>query len=85
METFHAKCENQGPTLTVIRTKQGYIFGGYAPDSWESGDMLWKANPNTFIFTLVNPNGIPPTKYPLKAGILKVFFLNLALLTHNPR
>eukprot|EP00957_Ditylum_brightwellii_P175044 13327643-Ditylum_brightwellii.AAC.1 len=33
---FHAKCDNQGPTLTVIRTTGGYIFGGYCDTPWSS-------------------------------------------------
>lgn len=30
---FHEKCDNKGPTLTIIRTNQR-IFGGYNADCW---------------------------------------------------
>ena len=27
---FHAKCDNKGATITVIRSTDGFIFGGFA-------------------------------------------------------
>jgi len=38
---FHATCDNKGPTVTVIKSAQGYIFGGatdasWVPDYWSS-------------------------------------------------
>ena len=32
-ETFHSKCDNKGPTITVVKSG-GYIFGGYTEESW---------------------------------------------------
>ena len=32
--TFHKHCDNIGPTLTIIKSKKGWIFGGYASKSW---------------------------------------------------
>jgi hypothetical protein len=60
--TFHNKCDNKGPTVTIIKCTNGYIFGGYNPSSWnKSGDY---SNSNgAFLFTLKNPHSIPPTKY----------------------
>ncbi|KAH3817458.1 hypothetical protein DPMN_118994 [Dreissena polymorpha] len=34
--TFHQKCDNQGPTVTVLYNQQGSIYGGYASSSWNS-------------------------------------------------
>ena len=31
--TFHSKCDNKGPTVTIIRVGK-YIFGGYTSTSW---------------------------------------------------
>ncbi|CAH3143484.1 unnamed protein product [Pocillopora meandrina] len=31
--TFHSKCDNKGPTATIIRVGK-YIFGGYTSTSW---------------------------------------------------
>ena len=32
------------------------------------GSGSWKTAQNSFLFSLVNPSGIPPTKMPLKSG-----------------
>jgi len=33
---FHEKCDDRGPTLTVIETSDGNVFGGFTPISWSS-------------------------------------------------
>lgn len=45
----------------------GYLFGGYAHAPWNSSDT-YTNDPRAFIFTLVNPNSIPPTRYLIKGG-----------------
>jgi hypothetical protein len=63
---FHRCCDNQGPTMTVIRSKDGgYIFGGYTSVSWRSTEKYAEDMNGPFLFTLINPHGIPPTKYPV--------------------
>ena len=32
--TFHSRCDNKGPTVTIIRVSGTYIFGGYTSLSW---------------------------------------------------
>ena len=34
---FHRKCDNKGPTLTVVETIKNKKFGGYAALDWKSG------------------------------------------------
>jgi len=71
---FHEKCDNKGPTLTVIRSNNDYLFGGYTPQPWISGDEVRLiSSPDTFIFTLLNPYNIPPTFFlpqDTSAGII---------------
>ena len=55
---FHAKCDNQPRTLTIIKTTEGYIFGGYTAVAWDSSSG-YKADPNAFIFSLVNVRSTP--------------------------
>jgi len=62
---FHSKCDNKGPTITIIQSKGGYLFGGFTSQSWE-GNNVYKADPTSFIFTLTNPHSLPPTQYPIK-------------------
>ena len=33
-ESFHKCCDNKGPTLVVIKSREGWIFGGYTTQSW---------------------------------------------------
>ena len=33
-ESFHEYCDNKGPTLIVIKSSGGWIFGGYTTQSW---------------------------------------------------
>ena len=33
-KAFHESCDGEGATLTIIRCTNGYVFGGYNPDSW---------------------------------------------------
>ena len=62
---FHNRCNNQGATITIIRSNNGYLFGGYASVPWTSSGS-YMADDKAFLFTLINPHNIPPTKYILK-------------------
>ena len=33
-ESFHQCCDDKGPTLVIIRSIDGWIFGGYTTQSW---------------------------------------------------
>ena len=37
---FHYYCDNKGPTLIIIKSSGGWIFGGYTTKSW-SGDCIY--------------------------------------------
>ena len=39
-ESFHEFCDDKGPTLIVIKSIDGWIFGGYTTQSW-SGDGIY--------------------------------------------
>ena len=32
---FHSKCDKIGPNITLIKTKKGYVFGGFTFKNWE--------------------------------------------------
>ena len=34
-ESFHKCCDNKGPTLVIIKSPKGWIFGGYTTQSWK--------------------------------------------------
>ncbi|CAF2666924.1 unnamed protein product [Rotaria sp. Silwood2] len=68
---FNSRCNNQGPTMTIIQSKNNYLFGGYTAIPWASDKYAYKNDATAFLFTLTNPHNIPPTKYiinPDKTG-----------------
>jgi hypothetical protein len=52
-DDFHSKCDNHANTLTVIKTTNGNIFGGYTEQLWNH-TIGYKTDKNAFIFSLVN-------------------------------
>ena len=51
---FHKYCDNKGPTLTIIKTTNNKIFGGFTPLNWESnesGENKYDKSNQTFIFS----------------------------------
>uniref|UniRef100_A0A7S1BY61 TLDc domain-containing protein n=1 Tax=Corethron hystrix TaxID=216773 RepID=A0A7S1BY61_9STRA len=58
---FHEKCDNQGSTVTVVKSTEGYVFGGFADLPWSSrGD--YKASSRAFLFSLKSHSGSGSTK-----------------------
>ena len=55
---FHAKCDSKPATLTVIKTTNGCVFGGYTALGWDSSSG-WRADPHAFLFSLVNVRCAP--------------------------
>ena len=50
---FHNYCDNRGPTLTIIKTTNNKIFGGFTPLNFESyGGIKYDKDDQTFIFSL---------------------------------
>ncbi len=47
-QDFH-KCDNNGSTITIIKSNFGNIFGGYADIPWTS-EGGYKIDPNAFLF-----------------------------------
>ncbi|CAF3484948.1 unnamed protein product [Adineta steineri] len=66
-EDFHRCSDNQGPTLTIIQSKENeYLFGGYTSQGWTSSGNYAEDKNNPFLFTLINPHNILPTRYTIK-------------------
>ncbi|KAL0234331.1 hypothetical protein PCE1_001367 [Barthelona sp. PCE] len=53
---FHQKCDNRGPTVTIVYTPDGAIFGGFTPVPW---GVLLDSHPDasgtSFLFSLCRP------------------------------
>ena len=48
-KSFMNKCNGKCPTLAVIKTTNGYVFGGYTTQMWKQGEV--KDN-NAFVFSI---------------------------------
>jgi len=48
---FHSKCDGKGPTVVIVLTTTGNIFGGYSAVSWASSGGYYKAE-TSFLFRI---------------------------------
>ncbi|RGB29248.1 hypothetical protein C1646_766830 [Rhizophagus diaphanus] len=54
--TFHERCDNEGPTVTIARVKNSNeILGGFNPLNWES-NREYRETKESFIFSLDKDN-----------------------------
>ena len=51
-ESFHKLCDGKSPTITIIESNHGNIFGGYTPIPWSSDNMYHSWNGESFLFSL---------------------------------
>lgn len=63
--TFHQKCDNQGPTVTLLYNPQDTVYGGYTVMNWNTGRSgNYETDYTSFMFRL-RYNGSPaPCKFP---------------------
>ena len=69
---FHAKCDNQPRTLTIITTSKGNICGGYSEVVWDTTSG-YKDDPNAFLFSLKSLVALPML-IPIKSGGVNAIF-----------
>jgi hypothetical protein len=48
---FHRHCDGIANTITVVKSSNGNIFGGYTNAAWDSSND-WKADSGAFLFSL---------------------------------
>ena len=71
--SFHAKCDGQTKTLTVVQAaKSGYVFGGYAEMAWDSSGYS-KTDPRAFLFSLTNGHGASQLMPVRSSGEMALF------------
>jgi alpha-tubulin suppressor-like RCC1 family protein len=64
--TFHARCDNKGETMTIIRLVNGSLIGGYAAAGWNGASSGYVTNAgNSFLFgiTAAEYSGCTNTSY----------------------
>jgi hypothetical protein len=76
---FHRYCDSFAPTVSIIQTDFGNIFGGYTAIPWSSATLRAdQTDPTAFLFTLKNTLNIPPTKFPVAKDYQQ------CAISHNP-
>jgi hypothetical protein len=62
---FHERCDDMGPTLSLIKDVDGNVFGGFAQKSWSSSALTkWLSDRSVFLFSVLNPHGTSPVLFP---------------------
>lgn len=73
-DNFHSCCDYQGPTVIILKTTRGFVFGGYTSESWDkSGEF--KCDNDSFLFSM-NFQRI----YPINANTKAIY----CLTTYGP-
>ena len=67
---FHDICNGKGPTVTIVKGKNGHIFGGYVTVPFSS-DEKPHYDENAFLFSLTNLK-----KFPIKIKEQAVYHLD---------
>ena len=62
---FHQKCDNQGPTVTVLYNPQGSVYGGYTGINWDQSGT-WGDDSTAFLFQLQYNGSTTINKFPCK-------------------
>ena len=60
---FHERCDNNSPTITLIKTEEGIRFGGYTTKTWNK-DEECKQDDEAFLFNINLRK-----KYEIKKGV----------------
>ena len=55
LTAFHSKCDNKGPTITVVKSGEN-IFGGFTEKSWTSKCIDFSGKQRFYIFDAYAPN-----------------------------
>jgi hypothetical protein len=64
--TFHTKCDNKGPTVTILYGTNGTVHGGYTSQSWTSSAQGYFAtDPKAFIFQFRCEGGANLQRIPI--------------------
>lgn len=56
---FHSKCNNINNTLTIIKTNDDHVFGGFTTKTWNARQGALKDNKNAFVFSFVTNKFYP--------------------------
>ncbi|EXX71837.1 hypothetical protein GLOIN_2v1670067 [Rhizophagus irregularis DAOM 181602=DAOM 197198] len=65
---FHAKCDDKGPTIVVVKIiNSEQIVGGYSPIFWDLSNN-YKTTSESFLFSFTNKNDLQTAKVAYSTG-----------------
>jgi len=50
--SFHSACDNQGPTVVIVETATGNVFGGFTDISWGTVTNNYAQSTKSFVFSI---------------------------------
>ena len=53
-ENFKQHCNNKGPTLTIIKSENNEIFGGFTKCNWTNENFAYSYDECAFLFSITN-------------------------------
>ncbi|TNV80406.1 hypothetical protein FGO68_gene5177 [Halteria grandinella] len=53
---FHKLCDNKQKTLTIVKTTEGFIIGGYTSQLWNHNAGGWKIDQSAWLFNIDQPS-----------------------------
>ncbi|XP_076099517.1 interferon-induced protein 44-like [Mytilus galloprovincialis] len=70
--TFHMKCDNKGPTVTIMYNTSHSVYGGYTSLSWGS-TKGYRNDGSAFIFRFYQNGNWRPIKLPIKITSYSIY------------
>lgn len=70
--TFHNRCNNRGPTVTLLYNTYDSVFGGYTSVSWRSVGG-YQTDVKAFLFRLYNYANWSPAKMPVRNSSYSIY------------
>ncbi|MDR3412399.1 MAG: TLD domain-containing protein [Formivibrio sp.] len=64
--SFHKHCDRRGATLTLVRSSNGFVFGGFTNSNWDKGKPRGKLDAGAFLFSVTSPYVDALVRYELK-------------------
>ena len=62
---FHQKCDNKGPTVTILYNAQGTVYGGYTSVNWNTArNGNYEVDATAFMFRLMYNGSLAACKFP---------------------
>ena len=58
-DAFHRHCDRIPNTLSLLKSSNGNVFGGFTTQTWESSGDVFKRDDRAFIFTFKNEANKP--------------------------